>query len=209
MQEAHRITILLLERLSDSLGLTGAARLEEKHLPQAASLSTLGMLKYPRHDLSSSAGECGIGHNKHTDVGTLTFLLSEQWGLQILSPDTKSWAFVEPRPGHAVVNVGDSLRFITNGKLSSVVHRVTPIREVQHEDRYSIAYFLRMQNNIQYTDGYKQWSAKEWHDFKFELFRDPFQSNEGMRCLTGGMETERYVDRDLKRLRRLKEGAHY
>jgi isopenicillin N synthase-like dioxygenase len=144
------------------------------------------MLRYPKHDGITE----GKGHNKHTDVGTLTFLLCKQWGLQILSPDTASWAFVEPREGHAVVNVGDSLRFVSGFRFASVVHRVTPLYDVQHEDRYSIAYFLRMADNATFRDqDGKAWSAKDWHDFKFNIFRKPFDLPGGTRFLTGGMES--------------------
>lgn len=187
-KEAHRITIMILQRLSDALGLKGSERFEYYHRDDMPSLSTLGMMKYPKHeDILSN----GVGHHHHTDLGTLTFLLSEQWGLQIIDPDKKGegWAFVEPRVNHAVVNVGDTLRFMSGNKLASVVHRVKPVREKQHEDRYSIAYFLRMEDgaNINYTDGTRTWSAKEWHDHKFDSFRNPLDLPDGIRTLTGYM----------------------
>lgn len=74
----------------------------------------------------------------------LPFLLAKQWELHALSPDQETWAFVEPRLKHAIANVGDSLRFPSDGQLLSAVHRVIPIHENQNEDRYSIAYFLRI-----------------------------------------------------------------
>lgn len=51
-----------------------------------------------------------MGHNKHTDIGTLTLLFTEQLGLQLelQHPGSDEWEFVAPLAGHAIVNVGDS-----------------------------------------------------------------------------------------------------
>ncbi|KAK6075814.1 gibberellin 20-oxidase [Seiridium cupressi] len=187
IRSARGIAMMLLERLSDKLGQTGLSRLENYHAEDKPSLSTLSMFRYPKHQ----PGASGVGHNKHTDLGTFTFLLARQWGLQVLSPDTDSWAFVAPRPNHALINVGDSLRFISGFRLASVVHRVLPVQETQHEDRYSIAYFLRMSNDVEYRDGSGElWSAQKWHDFKFETFRSPLGSDMSLQALTGGMEKD-------------------
>lgn len=187
MGNAHNITLMILSRLSDALSLEGSARFETVHRHDRPSLSTLALFHYLKQDNGQVPG---FGHGKHTDIGTLTFLLCEQWGLQVLSPDTESWAFVEPRLNHAVINVGDSLRFISGCKLSSAVHRVVPVQEKQMEDRYSIAYFLRMENDVKYRDSAnKIWSAQEWHDSKFNLFRDPVGLPNNAQMLTGGMES--------------------
>ncbi|KAK3169201.1 hypothetical protein OEA41_008584 [Lepraria neglecta] len=157
MGNAHNITLMILSRLSDALSLEGSAPFETVHRHDRPSLSTLALFHYLKPDNGQVPG---FGHGKHTDIGTLTFLLCEQWGLQVLSPDTESWAFVEPRPNHAVINVGDSPRFISCCKLSSAVHRVIPVQEKQMEDRYSIAYFLRMENDIRYRDS----ANKTWRN---------------------------------------------
>ena len=184
--KAHDITMMILFHLSNALDLKAPERFEAFHRKDRPSLSTLAIFRYPKHDCVGS----GFGHNKHTDIGTLTFLLCEQFGLQVLSPENESWAFVEPRPNHAVINVGDSLRFTSNHRLSSAVHRVVPLQENQMEDRYSIAYFLRMENDAKYRDGAKKtWSAQEWHNSKFDIFRDP-QLPDGGEMLTGGMESD-------------------
>lgn len=175
---------MILSRLSSELGLTESSRFETKHSDPGPSTSTLGLLRYPKHGSSSS----NVGHNKHTDVGSLTFLLARQWGLQYLSLVNKRWEFIEPRPGHAIINVGDSLRFLSGGELSSVVHRVVPLRQTQEEDRYSIAYFLRMNNGGVVTDSTgKTWTAKEWHDFKFDVFKNPSALDASGQVLTGMM----------------------
>ncbi|KAL6712842.1 hypothetical protein ACLMJK_009554 [Lecanora helva] len=185
LDHAHGITMMILSHLSDAVNVKNSERFEEYHHDDKPSLSTLALLHYPKHDSLPS----GFGHNKHTDIGTLTFLLCEQFGLQVLSPENDGWAFVEPRPNHAIINVGDSLRFISGHRLSSAVHRVVPVEEEQTEDRYSIVYFLRMENEVKYRDGASRvWSAQEWHDSKFNVFRDTQLPN-GSEMLTGGMES--------------------
>lgn len=192
MQGAHTILMLMLNRLSDEMGLKGSARFETHHAEPGESLSNLTLLRYPKKD--DSMAENSVGHNKHTDLGSLTFLLTKQWGLQVLSNETKTWGFVEPRSGHAIINVGDSLRFPSGGELASVVHRVIPLHAKQHEDRYSFAYFLRVNDNLRFSDGSgKSWSAKEWHDFKFNTFNSPDAVENGMQILTGMMEDSKAV----------------
>lgn len=181
---------MILSRLSSQLGLTGSSRFETYHADPGPSRSTLGILRYPKHDKDTVL--TNVGHNKHTDVGTLTFLLAAQWGLQFFSPMTKRWEFIQPRPGHAIINVGDSLRFSSGGDLASVVHRVVPLKKTQTEDRYSIAYFLRTNDDVKFADttGTK-WSAKEWHDFKFDVFKSPSTLDANGQFLTGMMENVR------------------
>lgn len=187
---------MILSRLSSQLGLTGSSRFECYHTDPGPSLSTLGLLHYIKHEEGSTP--TSVGHNKHTDVGSLTFLLAEQWGLQFLSPDTNRWEFLEPRPGHAIINVGDSLRFPSGGELASVVHRVVPLRERQVEDRYSIAYFLRLNDDASFTDSTgRTWTAKGWHDFKFDVFKSPSTLDAKGQFLTGMMvENDRLVGSD-------------
>ncbi|ODA78228.1 hypothetical protein RJ55_05609 [Drechmeria coniospora] len=194
IKHSHDITLMILSHLSSQLGLTGASRFEAHHADPGPSLSTLGLLRYPKHERladGTTAAPKNVGHNKHTDVGSLTFLLAAQWGLQFLSLTSKRWEFIEPRPGHAIINVGDSLRFLSGGELASVVHRVVPLQKTQDEDRYSIAYFLRMNDGGIFRDTTgKTWTADEWHDFKFGVFKNPSMLDANGKFLTGMMIQE-------------------
>ncbi|KAI0761698.1 2OG-Fe-II oxygenase family oxidoreductase [Trametes elegans] len=184
---SHFITHTLLECLSDALGLVGPARLEQFHRDGEETNTTLVMLHYPPTGDTNDS----IGHNKHTDIGSITLLFSEQWGLQVWSPETDSWAFIQPRPhGHATINVGDSLRFLSGKQFYSCLHRVIPpAGERQVEDRYSIAYFLRPENNAVYEDpSGKKVTARVWHDDKYVMFGEPHVKQEASPMLTGGME---------------------
>lgn len=51
-----------------------------------------------------------------------------------------------PRPGHAVVNIGDCVSIMTNGLLKSALHRVGPVPGYAMPERYSMAYLMRPEN---------------------------------------------------------------
>ncbi|RAK87876.1 putative 2OG-Fe(II) oxygenase family oxidoreductase [Aspergillus costaricaensis CBS 115574] len=188
---AHDVSMVVLQELDRQLGLGGeSASFKEFHREEAESLTTLSMFRYPKQETL----DLGVGHNKHTDIGTLTFLLCEQWGLQVLSKDPAGWRFVAPREGHAVINVGDTLRFLSGNRFRSAVHRVIPTQRLQHEDRYSIAYFLRAANDTIFTDSTgRNISAKQWHDEKFDVFRETHEEQERQPILTGGMERQEAI----------------
>ncbi|KAH7250856.1 putative 2OG-Fe(II) oxygenase family oxidoreductase [Fusarium tricinctum] len=183
---AHAIVSTVLRELSVALG--DQFPLAEAHSDDRTSRSTLSVFRYPKQDEDVELS--GLGHNKHTDLGTLTLLLCRQWGLQVLTED-KGWQFVAPRPGCAVVNVGDSLRFLSGLRLRSVVHRVVPRNAAhrQDEDRYSVAYFLRPADDVTYRDvNGRTVSAWAWHNDKFNMFRQPHDIQESNAVATGGME---------------------
>jgi len=181
---SHYVTQTVLSSLSDALNLNGAVRLEKSHREGEPSNTILTLLHYPK-----STDAASVGHNKHTDIGSLTLLFSDQWGLQVLLPDTKNWTFVQPKAGHTIVNIGDSLRFLSGKRFRSCVHRVVPPGGgCQEESRYSIAYFLRPESTAIFEDpGGNKISAGKWHDDKYVVFGDHAKQETGD-ILTGGME---------------------
>ncbi|KAJ5794585.1 2OG-Fe(II) oxygenase family oxidoreductase [Penicillium paradoxum] len=184
---AHHLAMTLLKCLTRALGDQIPAPLESVHDPSQPTTSTMSMFRYPRQTEEEAAK--GIGHNKHTDIGTFTFLLCQQWGLQVLSPVEKKWLYVPPRENHAIINVGDSLRFLTGNQLFSAVHRVLPFTDRQLEHRHSIAFFLRPADNTIYRDSKGRLvTARSWHDEKFDHFRASHAEQSADSILTGGME---------------------
>lgn len=179
------MTMTILRCLSDALHMEGDTRFEGCHRDGRPTRSTLALFRYPKQTVKSNL----IGHNKHTDLGTLTFLLCQQWGLQVLSPQTNRWGFVAPKKDHAIINVGDSLRFLSGNQLLSAVHRVVPLEEVQTINRHSIVYFLRAEDDVVYTNSNgAAVTAKEWHDEKFDVFRLTHDAQEVDTILCGGVE---------------------
>lgn len=143
---------------------------------------------------SDSLDENSMGHQKHTDISSLTLLFSEQWGLQIRPPGVcgaREMGFVAPKPGCAFVHVGDSLRFASGMKMQSCIHRVVPFDPSEH--RYSIAYFLRAEDDTMFQDSEGRFiTAGQWHDEKFKAFTDPelWQAMAPKSMILGGMKED-------------------
>ncbi|OAQ66231.1 2og-fe oxygenase family protein [Pochonia chlamydosporia 170] len=186
----HFILKLLLDCLSDGLNLKGNARLDSYHRDDARSKSTLYFLHYPPGIQNLNE----VGQNMHTDIGTLTLLFAPQWGLQVVSPVTGGWEYVKPCPGHAIVNVADTLRFLSNKRFRSALHRVLPLGGIQQEDRYSISYFLRAADSTEFKDSNDEASnAKNWYLTKYETYELPHEIQGKQTVLSGGMAQELQV----------------
>jgi len=102
--------------------------------------SILRMLHYPPQD--ANVGK-HIRAGAHEDINTITLLLgAEEAGLELLTQDGR-WIPVSPKPGEVVVNIGDMLQRLTNGRLRSTSHRVVnPAPERKSHARYSMPFFL-------------------------------------------------------------------
>ncbi|KAK1284985.1 Protein SRG1 [Acorus calamus] len=79
-----------------------------------------------------------LGHSPHSDASGLTILLqiNEVQGLQIMKGN--NWVPVTPLPESFVVNIGDVIESLSNGKYRSINHRCTVDPE---KERLSIASF--------------------------------------------------------------------
>ena len=136
------IVDLLLARLASALHIPSLSGSHHDHTQ--ASDSILALLSYRDH----------LNHQRHTDLGSLTVLFSDEWGLQVVSPSTGNWEWVEPQTQLAVINVGDTLRFLTEKKLYSCIHRVVRDgRAGVEKQRFSIAYLLRPGDETVFRDG--------------------------------------------------------
>ncbi|CAN8259465.1 unnamed protein product [Cochlearia groenlandica] len=66
-----------------------------------------------------------VGVGRHSDVSTLTILFQDQiGGLHVRSLSSGNWVHVPPVPGSFVINIGDAMQIMSNGKYKSVEHRV-------------------------------------------------------------------------------------
>ncbi|KAH0466308.1 hypothetical protein IEQ34_006411 [Dendrobium chrysotoxum] len=79
-----------------------------------------------------------LGLSPHSDANALTVLLqaNDVPGLQIRKND--KWFLIKPKPGAFIINVGDMMEIITNGRYKSIEHRAIINME---EERLSIATF--------------------------------------------------------------------
>ena len=108
--------------------------------------SVLRLLHYPPIE-----GEPGshVRAGAHEDINTITLLLgAEEAGLELLTKDER-WIPVSPKPGELVVNIGDMLQRLTNGRLPSTSHRVVnPPPERYGHSRYSMPFFLHFRSDF-------------------------------------------------------------
>ncbi|KAL0900193.1 hypothetical protein Bca101_084154 [Brassica carinata] len=66
-----------------------------------------------------------VGVGRHSDVSSLTILLQDQiGGLHVRSLSSGNWVHVPPVPGSFVINIGDAMQILSNGRYKSVEHRV-------------------------------------------------------------------------------------
>ncbi len=103
--------------------------------------SVMRLLRYP--PLEGAEAEGAIRAAAHGDINTITLLLgAEEAGLELLTAQGE-WKAVAPPEGALVVNVGDMLDRLTNGRLRSTTHRVVnPRGDAAYRARYSMPFFL-------------------------------------------------------------------
>lgn len=96
-----------------------------------------------------AAPEGAVRAAEHGDINLITLLMgASAEGLEVLRRDGK-WIAITALPEQLVVNVGDMLERLTNGRLRSTVHRVVnPPREQMHMPRYSIPFFMHPQSEM-------------------------------------------------------------
>lgn len=156
----HRTGLDIMSMLANQLGLAKDA-FEDKHRLNEPSDDHVRMTRGPpRKDASMPE----IQTPGHTDFGTITILFNWLGGLQVWSEPSRGnfhqlfdgaqskqtgaevaeWLWVKPKPGHAIVNLGDAAVKFTGGVLCSGRHRVVPAPGEQGLlPRYSIVYFVR------------------------------------------------------------------
>ncbi|XP_066341691.1 2-oxoglutarate-dependent dioxygenase 11-like [Miscanthus floridulus] len=124
-----RVTRSLVQMIAKNLGVD-LDKIRDTYVSQA-----LRMTYYPA---------CPVAHDKvlgispHSDISLLTLVweLNKVEGLQIKSQG--AWVPIKPHSKALVVNVGDFLEILTNGKYQSIEHRVTVN---PHKERMSISAF--------------------------------------------------------------------
>jgi len=108
--------------------------------------SVLRALHYPPQN--EPTGE-HIRAGAHEDINAITLLLgAEEAGLELQTRDGR-WIPVSPRPGELVINIGDMLQRLTNGRLRSTSHRVVnPAPDRASKARYSMPFFLHFRSDF-------------------------------------------------------------
>ena len=140
--------------------------------------SVLRMLHYPPQPEPTGQH---IRAGAHEDINSITLLLgAEEAGLELQTRDGR-WIPVSPKPGELVVNIGDMLQRLTNGRLRSTPHRVVnPAPDRASHARYSMPFFLHFRPDflieaLPSTVGpgeTHKWPPITAHDFLAERLRE-------------------------------------
>lgn len=146
MKRSHYIVTNLLDIFNDSLGLPNGT-LASLHQLEAMSGDAVRLIRAPPQP---PAMRDGITLPEHTDYGSITFVFNQLGGLQVLPPGKDAeYIYVEPLPGHMIVNIGDALVKFTNGLFRSNIHRIVAPPGVQGDfTRYSLIYFSRPNDDV-------------------------------------------------------------
>ena len=184
----------ILTSLSSTLKLSPSESFQTSHRPDLTSPNLIRLLKYAAQPPS----ERGSSHIPHTDLGSLTFLFTRQYGLQILGTESGEWEWVKPRDGYATVNLGDCMSLLTNKLLKSCQHRVSALPELAMAERYSFAYFLRPRDETvmravmsplvsvaEVSEGEEEFTSAEWMRRKYAMLRGETWNEKSSWILTG------------------------
>lgn len=103
----------------------------------ASPIASVRLLYYPPQPADSPNGM--FGSAPHRDFGFLTFLAQDKTGGLAVGTRSGDWIDVPPIDGAFVVNVGDMLHQLSNGRFLSTPHRVINRSGVP---RYSCPFFF-------------------------------------------------------------------
>jgi isopenicillin N synthase-like dioxygenase len=147
IKTSHSIATLLLDLFNESLGLPEDT-LASLHRLKAVSSDAVRIIRAP--PLPASERDA-IVLREHTDYGSLAIVYNTLGGLQTLPPGKNEYVYIEPLPGHLIVNIGDALEKFTNGLLRANMHRVTAPPGAQGDFlRHSLVYFLRPNDGVNF-----------------------------------------------------------
>lgn len=149
---AHSVGLQMLEILVSKVGVDP----EEIHSRHKLDSDSGDHVRLTRGPPRKTTEMPEIQTPSHTDFGTITILMNWLGGLQVYGSPNRivgnldfednqgEWMWVKPKPGHAIVNLGDAMVTFLNGILCSGRHRVIPAPGEQGKwPRYSVVYFVR------------------------------------------------------------------
>lgn len=120
MKESEVVIRKLLNALMKGLNIHEMERTKQSLLMGSKRINLNYYPKCPEPELT-------VGVGRHSDVSTLTILLQDLVGglyVKKLMSDEEEWVHVPPIAGAIVINVGDALQIMSNGRYKSVEHRV-------------------------------------------------------------------------------------
>ncbi|KAI9070315.1 Clavaminate synthase-like protein [Trametes sanguinea] len=109
----------------------------------------LRFMKYYPRSADDETKAKNVWLKGHTDIGTVTILWSQPVSaLQIRCPDGK-WRWVKHLDNAVVVNIGDSMEFLSGGYYKGTIHRVRqPPIDQQGYRRLGVFYFASANEDV-------------------------------------------------------------
>lgn len=160
----------------------GSKSLVELHREDRPSDTAMEVLKYLPYMPQSDK----VGHLAHTDLGSLSIVFADVGGLQVFHPIERKWVYIDPKPDHAVCNIGDSVEFLTKGVLKSSLHRVVPHPLQKERIKVSVIYFLRPATDAVFVDrDGKEWKSADWAQMKGHFLKEGQRAKGSRTALTG------------------------
>jgi isopenicillin N synthase-like dioxygenase len=136
-EEYHDAMMALARKLVSAFAISLDLPADYFEKLQQNPITIQRLLHYPAMKGEITEAEIGIG--AHTDYGFLTILSQDAvGGLQVRNSEGE-WITAPPIEGAFVINIGDLVQFMTNGRYSSTLHRVI---NTSGEGRYSIPFFI-------------------------------------------------------------------
>ncbi|XP_071701461.1 scopoletin 8-hydroxylase-like [Rutidosis leptorrhynchoides] len=136
LKKSDEMVKKLLQALISNLGV----KLDDSRLDEFTGMKMVNMNFYP----ACPNPELTVGVGCHSDMGTLTVLLQDGIGglyvkkSEELSPENEEWIEIPPIHGALVINIGDTLQILSNGRYKSAEHRV---QTTSIESRVSVPIF--------------------------------------------------------------------
>ncbi|XP_058098511.1 scopoletin 8-hydroxylase-like [Magnolia sinica] len=116
LKAANKMIYAILSTLLNGLGVD----IDESALDDYTEAKIVNMNYYP----PCPNPELTVGVGRHSDVGLLTILLQDDIGGLFVNVEKKGWIEIPPIEGTLVVNLGDTLEILSNGRYKSAEHRV-------------------------------------------------------------------------------------
>ncbi|KAJ7961916.1 2-oxoglutarate (2OG) and Fe(II)-dependent oxygenase superfamily protein [Quillaja saponaria] len=169
VKQVHILHKQLMEMVLESMGINPSDLQEE--IEEGSQV--LAVNCYP----ACPEPELALGMPPHSDYGSLTILLQSCQGLQ-LKDHNENWIPVPVVEGGLVVQLGDQMEVLSNGRYKSVIHRATVNAE---KERFSLAslHSFALDRNVrpapELVDKEHPYSYK---GFSFSDFLDFISSND-------------------------------
>lgn len=114
----------IMEILITKLGV----ELDDSKIEGLIGIKKVNMVYYP----PCPNPELTVGIGRHSDIGIITVLLQDDIGGLYVKVESENdaekgeWLEIPPTPGALVINIGNTLEILSNGKYKSAEHRARP-----------------------------------------------------------------------------------